>query len=784
MSLLSVWGKPALDRSLDTTLGVAGAVVADIAVLDGMPRGTQLTEEPAGAAAPREAKLPGGAWQPLGEMGVGGRSDAVSVNPGNPNHVLVSGDMLGVARSLDGGHNWEGDASGLLSYEMSAFTWHPTNPNVVWVGSLSGPAVSRDGGLTWTPKRRGMPEPSFGRNTAPVEVILFDPNDPGHDRLLTFGGDYRHFKSPTEVDNPNAVWISEDGGENWALETTLGDGNYVMSATYGGDNGQTIWATVTGSGVFRSTGDGAAGTWVTANNGLPPALDVGTIKAHPTDENVAWVTEREGGVFMTTDGGANWVAKNKGLKFGIYQPSGYKALELAEILPDGKAVLYTASVSGWPSRDIYKSVDGGDNWVTVLPDDPPALQTTALLDGTPMPAGLEAAWIAASPSDPDTVFAVTSEHLLKTTDGGATWDDVSSRPSPDDPTKWVGGGYTGWVSNNGAWNPFNHHQIVLQAFDAGKLIVSRDGGRSWALATHGMSSPWGGGNDVEFFDADRWFASVGQHGYSGEVVRSYDAGLNWQPITHPAGNGHQVDSLHVDRGNPGRLWALSWGQLYYSENADEGVPGAVTWTPVTVGAETRVFSIARDPASDVAFYVSTPGGIYYSPGDNSFTPLGGPTNHEGGRMAMAVDARVPGRIWVANFHDRDWNNTEGGLWRYDSGKWKRVFRGSSWITDVAVDPTDSNRLAFVTGKAPYGDFTNATGVCLTENGGVSWKSCNDGLPMLRGDTIEFSPDGTRLVVGTSGRGFFQMDLRRGSDAGRIAGSVVGVKDYLHTVHDD
>ncbi|MEL7485856.1 MAG: hypothetical protein AAGJ87_01430, partial [Pseudomonadota bacterium] len=138
--------------------------------------------------------LPGFAWQSLREPSIGGRVDSIGISPHDPDLVLIGGDLLGVGRSADGGETWQ-SASGFLSWEISDFTFHPTDPDIIWVGTLSGPHLSEDGGVTWNPMREGLPAPEFGMFTAPVERILFDPGVEDGSSLLAFGGDHRSFSN-------------------------------------------------------------------------------------------------------------------------------------------------------------------------------------------------------------------------------------------------------------------------------------------------------------------------------------------------------------------------------------------------------------------------------------------------------------------------------------------------------------------------------------------------------------------------------------------------------------
>ena len=94
-------------------------------------------------------------WQPLFEPGCGGAMTAVAVSPHNPQNVLLAGDMLGVGISVDGGQNWQ-LTFGFDSYEMADFAFHPSRPDEIWVGSMSGPYISQDGGVHWESAEREL----------------------------------------------------------------------------------------------------------------------------------------------------------------------------------------------------------------------------------------------------------------------------------------------------------------------------------------------------------------------------------------------------------------------------------------------------------------------------------------------------------------------------------------------------------------------------------------------------------------------------------------------------
>ncbi|MDO4425657.1 MAG: hypothetical protein Q4D17_07850, partial [Planctomycetia bacterium] len=128
------------------------------------------------------AQTPTARWEPVREPGCGGWITSVQVSPFDGRHILVGGDLLSIGLSRNRGESWE-PVFGFLSTEIGDTTFHPEKPNVVWAGTMSGPYRSEDGGKTWTEKRGGeFPPIAKYSYSAPVEKVLFDPNDP--ERLI------------------------------------------------------------------------------------------------------------------------------------------------------------------------------------------------------------------------------------------------------------------------------------------------------------------------------------------------------------------------------------------------------------------------------------------------------------------------------------------------------------------------------------------------------------------------------------------------------------------------
>jgi hypothetical protein len=389
----------------------------------------------AGVLLMAHAAAQGIRWQPLCEPGCGGWITSLCVSPHDSNRILIGGDLLGIGVSTDRGDSWR-PGFGLRSWEVCDFTWHPKDPDTVWVGTYSGPYVSHDAGATWEERRRGFPDVSGGMYTAPVEKVLYDPANVR--RLLAFGGTSRRWQTPGKPAY-GAVWESTDDGDTWRrLAVITGDGSTTDSAVQQGvnvvavgfDSGlkDTVYALSDAGGVHVSTDGGK--TWENRNAGLPPVIEIGRLAIHPTQAGRAYIgmkwtrdadgKPRPGGVFETTDAAQTWVSKSAGLPMEVTDAgnqnliSNYGAVALAPSRPE---TLYTCDAN-WAQCVIYRSDDGGESWRPVAcrgertgPDGKPIPQVrTALF------AGLAMGHIAVDPRDPAAVFAINSEYIARTLD--------------------------------------------------------------------------------------------------------------------------------------------------------------------------------------------------------------------------------------------------------------------------------------------------------------------------------------------------------------------------------
>lgn len=153
--------------------------------------------------------------------------------------------------------------------------------------------------------------------------------------------------------------------------------------------------------------------------------------------------------------------------------------------------IYASQSSGWFGQVIQRSDDGGKTWAPAgndfAYDGTPG--THQWYDGTQHPWEFKRVWhLEPSLTEADTVYAgVEDAALFKSTDGGATWHELSG-------LRAVKGGL--WQPGAGG---MCLHTIVLDPSDANRIYVAisaagafrtDDGGATWLPINKGLVSPW------------------------------------------------------------------------------------------------------------------------------------------------------------------------------------------------------------------------------------------------------------------------------------------------------
>lgn len=701
------------------------------------------------APAPADEVEPGSpTFTSVGEPGVGGRITSITFDQTNPDRLFVGGDLLGIALTEDFGASWQ-STTGLANWEIGDITTVPTADGRIWTGSLSGPQSSVDG-VEWELSRNGMPATSDSQFTLPIEAVIVDPTN--NARLLAFAGNQRNWTAAGAYDQngfwegDGSVWETTDSGQNWQQLSVVSPGGNIRAAAFNAD-ATVLYAAVADAGLFVSTNSGQS--WSQTANGLPHA-NAYDVTSHPTDPNTAWVSLGEGpqvdgdfiagGIWKTTDGGTTWTDANAGLSIVSNSTAANTgSFHQIVVAPSNPDRLYTSNVAPGQAA-IYRSDDGAQTWQVVADD------------ATPRPDAYEGALrafdIGVHPADADRVAIGSDDTLLGSTDGGQTWTDLTTVETAEG--FFSGTGYSGLVSTDIVFNPADPDKMILLGFDGGNFIQTIDGAETWRRTVQDISQ-WGGGVEAAYSPSnpDVIYVLLGQFSNFRGIGVSTNGGASFDLV------------VGADDGLPeiGNVTSGATGLTVTDFGGGDTVLTVVGETLYIRQPGADSFSIAAQVpgARDVA--VTPDGTIYASSGTGvlssidqgtTFAPV---ANAPAGISTLFTSPSEPSVVYGIAFREG-----AGGLHRYDGAEWTQLF-DDEFAHGVAVDPTNPDNIAIVTTEPPFNDISSATGVHLSNDGGQTWTVATDGLPMLRLRTAEFDPaDPDRLVVGTTGRGFYEISF--------------------------
>jgi photosystem II stability/assembly factor-like uncharacterized protein len=175
--------------------------------------------------------------------------------------------------------------------------------------------------------------------------------------------------------------------------------------------------------------------------------------------------------------------------------------------------LYASQTSGWFGQVIQRSSDGGKTWETPggeavpMPGNMPAgasnkfvydvspatgkpLTTHQWYDGTQHPWEFKRVWhLEPSLTEAETVYAgVEDAALFKSTDGAASWEEVSGLRGHGTGPKWQPGA-GGMCLHTIVLDPSNPQRMFI-AISAAGAFRTDDGGKTWKPINQGLRSQY------------------------------------------------------------------------------------------------------------------------------------------------------------------------------------------------------------------------------------------------------------------------------------------------------
>jgi uncharacterized repeat protein (TIGR01451 family) len=327
---------------------------------------------------------------------------------------------------------------------------------------------------------------------------------------------------PNETRHGNPVQSSTDDGVTWAGSST-GIRDNVVDDFAALPVSSSVYA-ATNIGVYRSISNGALWELTGQSQFQTSTSPTGAraVVIDPSNPDVIYAGTSGGGVRKSTDDGVSYSIKNTGLTVPV--------VNTLAVNPMMTTTLYAGTIAG-----IFKTTDGGDNWV-------------AQRNGAAATQPLTVNKLVIDPTNPQTVYAASSRGMLKTTDGGTNWVAI----------------------NNGIFISGAPLQAVALAIDPAHtstlyvglstptlgVFKSTDGGASWTNTSSGLIDTSNGLNFpplVRALFVDPSSTMTIFAGTSLGIFKSTDGGANW--ATSNAGlTSRNVIALSAHTGNPATLF--------------------------------------------------------------------------------------------------------------------------------------------------------------------------------------------------------------------------------------
>ncbi|MCP5381206.1 MAG: glycosyl hydrolase [Kordiimonadaceae bacterium] len=552
----------------------------------------------------------GETWTHIG-LPKAGQIPKIRIHPTNPDiaYAAVQGNIWGpseergIYRTRDGGATWEhvlkvSDRAGGGDLAMD-----PTNPRILYAslwengrtpwyirsgGDKGGIFKSVDGGDTWEKLSGGLPT-MIGKVGVDVSA-----SNPKRIYAVVEGDMYT---------NDGGVYRSDDAGKTW-INMNPNRLTYTRAWYYDHIKADPIddnTVYVMNVPFLKSIDAGKSYKIIDVPHG-----DTHDLWINP-DNNLNMALADDGGATITFDGGKTWSSI-------MNQPTGqFYRVATDNMMPyriyggqqDNSTVAITSeSFTGGIGIDDYYAVGGGESAHIAFDENNPRLVYASTINGTlteidtanrrmrpikPYPEyvyGKNAkdlkyrtnwnAPVASSPHDPNIIYYGTQK-ILRSSDRGVTWEEISPDLTRNDKSKQGLNGGPLTVENVGAefyGNVFyiveSPHEVgvIWSGSDDGLVQITRDNGATWTNVTP-KGLPESQINAIEVSPHDAATAYIAVTGYKMNDTQPYiykttNYGKSWTRIDKDLPRDTFVRVVREDKNKKGLLYAGTESGMFIS----------------------------------------------------------------------------------------------------------------------------------------------------------------------------------------------------------------------------
>lgn len=655
----------------------------------------------------RSAMMAGGNWQPMGSFDVptngggAGRLNCITFHPTDPNIIWVGAPAGGLWKTTDGGLSWTTNTDNLPTLGVNDIAIDPVNANIMYIGTGDqdasdtygvGVLKSIDGGLTWNITGLNWTA-SQGRS---IGRVMINPND----NNMIFAG------------TTSGVFRSTDAGTTWTK--VLSTGSIKDMEFKPGD--PTVVYAAGAAGFYRSVNSGVSFTTIPTSAGLPVASTVNRIAIAVTPADPSYVY----------------------LLYSASSNSGFKGLYLS--MDSGSTFTMRSNSPNLLGYDWDGSDTGGNGWYTLS--------------------------IAASPTDPNELL-VGGVNIWKSYDAGANWFCIAH---------WYGGGGLPYVHAD--IHNLYYRPDGSQAYTAcdGGIYVTSDLGNSWQDKSDGLQI-----GEMYRLGNSATNANVVIQGWQDNGCNVHNSGtfervlggdgmecfIDWSDPNYVYGEyqngglqgstdgGANFDDIVNNINEPGE-WVTPWMQdpvtpatIYAGfENVWKSTNNGNLWTQISTfnSSGLKILEVAQ--SNPLYMYAATSSTIYKTTnGGSTWTTVTYPS--PGASVsALEICTTDPDIIWI----------TRSG---YSAGikVYKSVDGGAAWTNISGSLPNIPVNCVLNQTGTNQGIYVGTDlGVYYIDNDLTSWMPFSNGLPNVVIDELEIHYGSNKLRAATFGRGLWQTGI--------------------------
>ena len=712
--------------------------------------------------APYESNLISAAWTPIGPMpipngqttptaAVSGRVTAIAIHPTNPNIVYVGTAQGGLYRTTNGGTNWTPIMDNALSLAIGSIAICPSQPETIYVGT-GEPNFSSDSYF-------GVGV--YRIDNASTTANLSGPfnKDAGAADIFTGRSIGKIVVHPTD---PNTIFVGSTSGVGGIVSTS---------------------SSLPSRGIYRSTNATSASPVFAKLTGLEAGgnFSIRDIAIDPLNPNimVTNLIANGGGIYQSTDALAANPTFVRRVTFSSTSTSELTA-EFAVHNTVGPNATFYAATGNLGGR-VLRSTDGGTTWVQQIDNNFCTAQCFYDIA------------IAVDPTNANTVYLGGSPILIaaKSTNAAVSFTDNNAGVHADthvltvsasDPTQiWLGtdGGVYKSTNSGVTWTPMNNSQFSATQFMSIAVHPTDPNFSIGGTQDNGTNfyQPAGTWTRADFGDGG--YAQIDQNAADNTNVRMYHTyfnASNLQGYGTVSSTASASDGLWAFRGcqsagvttngitcngsvnfyaplerGPGNPNTIYYGSDRLYRSADAGVNHTVvSQNPIAAGIP--ISAIGISPQNDNVRIVGLNSGALFgtSTGANPLVdldPLNTIPNVAIARTVVDPNSQTTAYVTLSAFAVSSvWKTTNLNS---NPPTWTAVSTGlpSVPVNSFVVNPLNSNHLFAGTDIGVYGSV----------NGGTSWFPAGTGLPVVAVFGMAITSGG-KLRIATHGKGMWEISV--------------------------